>query len=306
MKTLYISLVTLFIFLSNNTFAQNLYVNPQSGVNMRKNPSVGDNVVESLPQGSRVEVVDKSNPEWYKVRYKDKNGQYKEGFVSAKYLSEDRPAKNNSANNSRTSSKSSSTSRDNTSSGNNKGTYSSDKNWGIGVRGGDPSGISIKKYFGDNKALELSVGRPAGWWYSDRYYRDRFYHHRPHHHHQYNYPYHHPYHLDHRYAIAIQLHYLIHNDLLDIPGLQWYYGGGLQLRNRRYSYHYQVWHVGNFYANEIMHVNDPDFGLDMVAGLEFTIPDVPISIFLDATIYTMVLDRFGMLGQVGLGARFNF
>ena len=35
----------------------------------------------------------------------------------------------------------------------------SPKSWGIGIRLGDPTGITIKKYFGTNKAIEFNVGR---------------------------------------------------------------------------------------------------------------------------------------------------
>ncbi|WMJ73793.1 SH3 domain-containing protein [Cytophagaceae bacterium ABcell3] len=316
MKNLYLTFFFV-LFLIKQGIGQELYVTPENGLNLRSNASVGNNVVSKVPHGTKVEVLDNSNPEWYKVKYEDSEG-FKVGYVSSQYLSEDKPrGSGRRKSSSRSSNRSSSNSNRNDSSsgsGNSGGGGSGDGDLGIGVRGGDPTGITAKKYFGD-RAIEISIGRPAGWWYSDRYYHNRF---RDYYYDYYNYNHHHHYSyyyddIERHFSIALQVHYLIHKNLLEgegIEGLQFYYGGGVQLRNWSYSYHYRRWvpypYGGGRYVHERSRVNDVDLGVDFVIGLEYTIPDIPLSFFLDANLYTVLYRDIGFIGQFGIGGRFNF
>lgn len=183
-------------------------------------------------------------------------------------------------------------------------------NWAIGIRLGDPSGISIKKYM-ENKALELSVGRThilsRRGWYDERFdnwYKDK------------NYGY-----KDFQYLgytasapIGIQLHYLFQKNISklgdeNISGLHWYFGFGGQFRFQRYTFDYRYKLDGNnewFYATGES-VADLDIGADGVIGLEYRFKDVPVSIFTDVTLFMEVVDNpFLFWFQGGIGGRYNF
>lgn len=183
-------------------------------------------------------------------------------------------------------------------------------NWGVGVRLGDPSGISIKKYT-ENNAIELSVGR-THWSARDNWYNNRFddwYKDKKFGHHDFQY-------WGHKAStpIGVQLHYLFRksiNQVADesVRGLEWYYGFGGQFRYQTYSYDYRYKLDGdpNWYYNSGERVTDLDIGVDGVIGLEYTFEDAPISVFLDATLFMEVVDNpFLFWMQAGVGARYNF
>src|SRR5690606_3038819 len=122
------------------------------------------------------------------------------------------------------------------------------KNMGLGVRFGDPTGISFKKYLGDN-ALEVNVGR-THWLYGNGWYKhrfDRWYKNQKHYYSNYEY-------LSYKsnVPVGIQVHYLFHKPLQALDGWDWYFGLGGQLRYQtfRYNYRYKVpgdpkWHYVN-------------------------------------------------------------
>ena len=177
---------------------------------------------------------------------------------------------------------------------------------GIGVRLGDPSGITFKTYNGDN-ALEFSIGRThlvgKGFyndhffkWYSDAAfgYKD--------------------YNLissDISTPIGMHVHYLIHQDWFasDLDGLQWYYGFGGQFRFQSFSHSYRYKLEGNsswFYA-ETKKVTDIDFGGDGVLGAEYEFKDVPVRVFIDLTLFMEIVDDpFRFWFQAGIGGRYMF
>lgn len=184
-------------------------------------------------------------------------------------------------------------------------------NFGIGFRVGDPSGLSLKKYF-NRSALEFSIGRTHLWnrgrWYNrefDHWYRD---HYRP--------GYKEFQYLGYRATVPIglQLHYLIHrnfNKATDevLNGLTWYCGFGAQLRFQTYSFDYRYKLEGSpawrYETGET--VTDLDIGPDVVIGLEYIFPKAPISIFGDATLFMEVADDpFLFRLQGGFGLRYNF
>lgn len=61
-------------------FADSATVNG-SDVNLRSGPGTGYDIIDCLPKGAEVEVIDCSNSAWYAIRY---DGQ--EGFMSSRYL----------------------------------------------------------------------------------------------------------------------------------------------------------------------------------------------------------------------------
>lgn len=185
---------------------------------------------------------------------------------------------------------------------------SSNPNFGIGLRLGDPLGISVKKYI-NNNALELSIGRSYMFNGNARYYDKRFddwyedWYKDYTHYKDFNYI---------GYSrtapISFQLHYLFQKDLKGVDNLQWYWGIGAQVRFQKYSYDYRYKLDGNpdwFYASE--RITDLDLGADGVIGLEYTMSDIPLSFFGDVTLFMEVADNpFAFWFQGGIGARYNF
>ncbi len=172
--------------------------------------------------------------------------------------------------------------------------------WGIGLRVGDPTGLSVKRFLG-SKALELSVGRSGMMGFNaqrefkhDKYFNDYIY-------------------LDSRFrsAVAVQLHYLSFKQI-PISGsddLSWYIGLGGQLRSTSVDYRYRYW-VGpkNSDRRERWEsVTDLDFGADFLGGLDYTFQDVPLSLCVDVTLLVELLDDPLFLRlQGGGGIRYNF
>ncbi len=181
--------------------------------------------------------------------------------------------------------------------------------WGVGFRLGEPSGITLKKYMGAN-AIELSfgrayVGRNNAWYYDGfhSYYNKKKY--------NYNWYYYNGY--DYTPPLSLQLHYLFQKPLATkgedkTGGLDWYFGLGGQMRFHTITYYYDYTVPGDpfVYSAKDRYTN-LDLGLDGVLGLEYRFKEVPISIFLDATLFMEVFDDpFVFWGMGGLGARYNF
>jgi hypothetical protein len=168
--------------------------------------------------------------------------------------------------------------------------------WGIGVKLGDPTGISIKKYNGD-KAIEFIAGRGYYWGYYDYNY---YFNHR----HKF-YGYHINYVNDFSYPIVFQLRYLKHKAIEGIPGLRWYIGAGAQLRFSNYYYSY--WNADySVYYNDVRYT-DIGIGADGIIGMEYTFEDIPLTLGLDVNLYMEIIDQpFLLLGQGGLAIRYNF
>jgi hypothetical protein len=169
------------------------------------------------------------------------------------------------------------------STGSNIGT-NAEKNMGIGVRVGDPTGVTFKKYLGTKAALEFNAGLStfiSG--YNHRGYYDK-------HHHRNGY---YGYGYGNRVGFSFQAHY---------TGLQWYAGGGLQLRTISYDYYYfdQV----GVYRKE--RANYAQFGIDALGGAEYTFKDAPFSVFADVTLFVNFVNGAAVYVQPGIGGRFNF
>lgn len=181
--------------------------------------------------------------------------------------------------------------------------------WGLGVRLGDPAGITVKKYMSKN-ALELSIGRTYVWGYRDWYY-DRFdywYANKKFGYREYEY-------LRYRSSapLGVQLHYLFNNPIKNagknLDGLHWYYGLGAQFRFQTYDfdYRYKIDGDPDWYYARGERVTDIDLGIDGVLGLEYRFKTAPFSVFADITLFMEVIDDpFVFWTQGGLGVRYNF
>lgn len=176
------------------------------------------------------------------------------------------------------------------------------KSWGIGLRLGDPLGLTAKKYLPGGKALEFNIGRSGynGFDYRDDFYdRDKYsdfdlldY--------------------DQGNSVSIQAHYLFQKDFPNAKGLQWYWGIGPQIRFKTYEYYYRFRdyygpnpgdYVWDYDRDKVTNI---DFGADAVIGLEYHIPNAPFSAFGDVNILLEFFDDpFAFFGQGGVGIRYN-
>lgn len=174
---------------------------------------------------------------------------------------------------------------------------------GIGVKAGDPTGLSVK-FYQPKLAIEIVAGRPyyfSGRYYNDKYYYDRFY----------KYDKYRGYYYEHYEAsnpFALQIHFLKSKGTKTSSSLSWYYGGGPQFRAYKVNYYYREYYGprGNDYR--IVNFQDTyfDLGLDGVIGLEYTFPDLPLSLFGDVNLFVELADDpLHLELQGGLGVRYN-
>jgi hypothetical protein len=165
----------------------------------------------------------------------------------------------------------------------------SSRNWAVGLRLGDPAGLNVRKYFGSN-ALEVNLGS-TGMFYGgqSRNYTYRGY-------------------SGYRASgIALGVNYIGQKSIGSVEGLEWYWGLGGQLSSRRHYYYYNDdyykkygWGYG-YYENQVA------LGANILAGLEWTIPTTPISLFTDLGLHIEIAPSpFWVNVPLGLGGRFNF
>jgi hypothetical protein len=171
-------------------------------------------------------------------------------------------------------------------------------NWGIGIRAGDPTALTVKRFMGD-RAWEFNIGRTHVWNFDAmREFESDFK--------DYRY-------LDSRFrsAVSLQARYLVFKPIT-IEGrdkLSWYAGVGGQIRSVSVDYRYRYWvgPDGNDWRERWESVNDVDLGADLIGGLDFTFHDIPLSIFGDINLFVELLDSPLFLRlQGGFGVRYNF
>jgi hypothetical protein len=91
--------------------------------------------------------------------------------------------------------------------------------------------------------------------------------------------------------------YEVHNRAFDEPGLRWYYGGG--------------GHIGFWDGVKNPWFNDGDrhsvIGVDMILGIEYTIPGSPVNLSLDYKPGFNLVGYTGFWGdEFALSLRFAF
>jgi hypothetical protein len=180
---------------------------------------------------------------------------------------------------------------------------------GIGVRIGDPTGISLKKYIHDGRnAWELNVGRAYPY---DRNYRNYFY--------DINkfkdkdiYDY------DHSVlnnAFDLQLHWMAQRGFKEekLSGLKWYIGAGAQALMSSIDYYYRdKYYYGPGKTDYVWRYDHSVYvstavAADGIIGLEYTFKEVPLSVFMDGTLALEAYPSpFLVWGQAGIGVRYNF
>lgn len=172
----------------------------------------------------------------------------------------------------------------------------------IGLRLGDPIGISYKRYLRNSRAVEFVLGSGANGWYG-RYYKDSFDHFSRYDNDRY---------LSHRVESTVTVlgRYLFHHNIaMEGPAsegtLDWYWGLGGMLRTAKVRYHYQENFAPFLVKNDTR--NDITFGPEAIIGMEYTFEDIPLTLFGEFSLLIEIADRPGAVKFSGAtGARFNF
>lgn len=153
-------------------------------------------------------------------------------------------------------------------------------NWAVGFQLVEPSGINARKYFGENKALDVSLGTYGLFYGRDRKYRKGYYH---------------------NAGFSLRATYLWHTSLFNKEQLRAYYGFGGQINSRRYY----------FDSRNAPGLKEYDSAISLggvgMAGTEYFVSGSPLSVFLETGLYAeLVPDIFYLHPQASIGVRFNF
>lgn len=148
---------------------------------------------------------------------------------------------------------------------------------GIGMRLGEPTGFSFKQYMPNGKAIEISAGA-TGYLYNRGYAQGKW----------------------ESGGLSLMGNYLWQQALPKGKGLEWYAGAGASAKLRSFRYD-EGFGEGGGTQTRI------SFGVNAVAGLEYSLPKAPVSLFLDIIPYIELAPYPGRPGiDGGLGARYNF
>jgi hypothetical protein len=167
---------------------------------------------------------------------------------------------------------------------------------GLGIRLGDPFGLSYKYYMQESKALEANLGSTYPGFYSgyfstifndiEGYQRATYLGHSV------------------NYSVSLQGRLLFHQDFPEnIEGLEWYFGFGAQLRIIGVEYRY----LDRENIRLTDSYSDVGFGPEGIVGAEYKIPDTQLTAFVDLSLFMEIVDNpliFRL--QAGLGMRYNF
>jgi hypothetical protein len=180
------------------------------------------------------------------------------------------------------------------------GYFSLAQKQGIGLRLGDPVGITYKKYLPRNHAFELGIGGASPQWHRT-YYQNSF--------DEYskydNYRY-----VGHTIesTVYLQARYLFHYDI-PVEGMQgkldWYWGAGAMLKLAKIKYRYKDAENGPATFTDIK--TDIDIGPEGILGMEYFFDDIPLSVFGEASLLVELADRPGAVRVFGgVGLRYIF
>lgn len=171
---------------------------------------------------------------------------------------------------------------------------------GIGLRIGNPLGLTYKRYLHNDRAFEFAIGTSPGGW-NKNYYENSFHD------------------LD-RYegnmyrshnvnsTVYLQGRYLFQYNI-PVEGmvgtLDWYWGAGALLKFATVKYTFQENDAPGPNATDTR--TDIDFGPEGIAGMEYTFDDIPLTVFGEVSVLLEFADRpFTFRAFAAAGARFNF
>jgi hypothetical protein len=152
------------------------------------------------------------------------------------------------------------------------------KDWGSGLRIGEPGGFMIRKYLSNGiNAVEVNMGTYGGLWGTNRKYNNGSFQ---------------------NIGYSVNVLYLWHHPTILNPNVQTYYGFGPQYT------------VRDFYTNGLSIANEVKKALGgaAIGGVEYFPLDAPnLSFFAELGFYTEISPNpFFPHIQGGLGARVNF
>jgi hypothetical protein len=168
---------------------------------------------------------------------------------------------------------------------------------GIGLRLGNPIGLTYKKYFG-LKAIELGLCSSSQGW-SRAYYENTFESHDDFDDYRYR---------SHKVqsALYLQARYLLHNEIY-VQGMEgkwdWYWGigGVLKFASIKYRFHDDTPPLEEY---ETYH--DIDLGPEGIAGMEYTFEGVPVTIYGEVSLMLEFVNRLTLQPFGAVGVRYNF
>ncbi len=171
-------------------------------------------------------------------------------------------------------------------------------NQGLGIRIGDPYGVTYKMYLQGKAAVEFSLGTVSrnnhSAYYKDTFRKkDKF--------DDYVYSDH-----DVDMTLVLMGRYLIHESFpAHVEGrLDWYYGAGAQFRISKVDYQYFD-ELNRVESDEITNI---DLGPEAILGIEYELEDIPLVAFGEVSLLMELVDRpfhFRVFGAVGVRYAFN-
>jgi hypothetical protein len=169
----------------------------------------------------------------------------------------------------------------------------------IGLRLGQPLGMSYKKKFNNNKAFEIILGTGLSNW-SKRYYEFSFY--REYDRDDYTFRGH-----EVKNTFFIQGRYIFQNQIQTegIKGnLEWFWGFGAMLKTAQVQYSFLEKKPPE---NHLLDKNDIDLGPEALIGMEYTFNNTPLTLYADISILIEIVNRPAYLrGFSAIGLRYNF
>jgi hypothetical protein len=176
---------------------------------------------------------------------------------------------------------------------------------GLGIRIGNPLGLSYKRYLPNHLAFEVSLGTVPDEW-NKKYYKNSFsdldeYN-------SYSYHSH-----DVQSTLYLQARYLFHYDISGnkmLGKLDWYWGAGGLFKFARVEYFYFYPYELGPGGSSVLFADgqsDIDIGPEAITGIEYTLNHTPLTLFGEVSGFLEVADRpfsFWVFGAVGM--RYNF
>ena len=175
---------------------------------------------------------------------------------------------------------------------------------GLGLRFGDPFSIAYKDFFKEYLSYEVLLG--TGSINSDTYYQKSFDRRPPN-------PNARVVSLAGTRGVALSFRLAAHTDMTEAFELEegyllGYAGLGAQFRTTQVNYKYSTISDSIDYlkALQIETRTNGDLGPEAFLGAEYYLDPVPFSIFVEAGIFSELIDRAHLKGQGGIGIRYLF
>ncbi|MFO7823140.1 MAG: hypothetical protein R6V72_04320 [Cyclobacterium sp.] len=173
----------------------------------------------------------------------------------------------------------------------------------VGLRLGDPYGLSLKTDLNEHYAAEVILGRGSP--NSSQYYRRTFDQNKP-----LSSAIYYGQQVSGAFSLQARLAYEESlNGEFDIAAgnLKGFAGFGVQLRNVAVSYFYHTPNGGENASANLSERSDIDFGPEGFVGASYLFEDLPVVLFTELGLFMELMNRIGHLKVQGaIGARYRF